>query len=80
MAIFIHQFNPLSADSTKWSNTLKQFVGNLPTNCLSVFDHFAGLALKRLRYRDIMIQLKIFPFSDSALLPNLGLAFQVASF
>ena len=21
-----------------WSNTLKQFVGNLPTNCLSVFD------------------------------------------
>ena len=34
---------------TKWSNTLKQFVGNLPTNCLSVFDHFVGLALKGLR-------------------------------
>ena len=32
--------NPLSAYSTKWSNTLKQFVGKLPKNCLSVFDHF----------------------------------------
>ena len=28
--------------------TLKQFIGNLPTNCLSVFDHFVGLALKGL--------------------------------
>ena len=25
--------NPLSAKFTKWSNTLKQFVGNLPTFC-----------------------------------------------
>ena len=40
--------NPLSANPTKWSNTLKQFVGILPTNCLSVFDHFVGLALKGL--------------------------------
>ena len=38
--------NPLSANITKWSNTLKQFVGKLATNCLSVFDHFVGLALK----------------------------------
>ena len=38
--------NPLSAILTKWSNTLKQFIGNLPTNCLSVFGHFMGLALK----------------------------------
>ena len=30
------RFNSLSANPTKWSNTLKQFVGNLPTNCLSV--------------------------------------------
>ena len=29
-------------------NTLKQSVGNLPTNCLSVFDHFVVLALKGL--------------------------------
>ena len=38
-----------SANPTKWSNTLKQFVGKLPTNCLSVFDHFMGLAFKGLR-------------------------------
>ena len=44
-----HSINPLSANPTKWSNTLKQFVGNFPTNCLSVFDHFVGLALKELR-------------------------------
>ena len=42
-------FNPLSANFTKWSDTFKQFVSNLPTNCLSVFDHFVGLALKGLR-------------------------------
>ena len=40
--------NPLNANPTKWSNTLKQFVGKLPTNCLSAFDHFVGLALKGL--------------------------------
>ena len=34
---------------TKWSNTLKQFIGNLPTNCLSVFGHFVWLALKVLK-------------------------------
>ena len=39
-------FNPLSPNPTKWSNTLKQFVGNLPTNCLGVLDHFVKLALK----------------------------------
>ena len=43
------QTNPLSANPTKLSNTLKQFVGNLPTNCLSAFDHFVGLALKGLK-------------------------------
>ena len=42
-------FNPLGANPTNWSNTTKQFVGNLPTNCLSVFDHFVGLALKGLK-------------------------------
>ena len=40
--------NSFSVNFTKWSNTLKQFVGNLPTNCLSAFDHFVGLALKGL--------------------------------
>ena len=44
----VFRINPFNANFTKWSNTLKQFVGNLPTNCLSVFDHFVGLALKGL--------------------------------
>ena len=44
----ISSLNPFSANFTKWSNTLKQFVGNLPTNCLSVFDRFLGFALKEL--------------------------------
>ena len=41
--------NPLNADFAKGSNTLKQFIGNLPTNCLGVFDHFVGLTLKELK-------------------------------
>ena len=41
----------LSGNPTKWSNTLKQFVGNLPTNCLSVIDHFKKLALNGLEQR-----------------------------
>ena len=36
----------LSANPTKWSNILKQFVGD---SCLSVFDHFVGLAPKGLK-------------------------------
>ena len=43
--------NPLSANPTKWSNTLKQFVSKLPTNCLSAFDHFVKLVLKGLKKR-----------------------------
>ena len=49
--------NPLSANLTKWSNTLKQFVGKLPANCLSVFDHFVGLALKGLIYQKCFLHL-----------------------
>ena len=45
--------NPFSANPTKWYNTIKQFVGNLPTNCLSVFDHFVKLALKGLNINRI---------------------------
>ena len=45
---YYNLFNPLSTNFTKWWNTLKQFVDKLPTNCLSVFDHFVGLALKGL--------------------------------
>ena len=39
------EVNPLSANFTKWSNTLKQFVGSF----LSVFGHFVGLAFKGLK-------------------------------
>ena len=46
--LMIYCLNPLSANVTKWSNTLKKFVGKLPTNCWSVFDHFLKLALKGL--------------------------------
>ena len=42
-------FNPLSANFTKWSNTLKQLVGKLTTNCLSVFGHFMRLPLNGLK-------------------------------
>ena len=46
-------FNLLSANFTKWSNTLKQLVAKLPTNCLSVFDHFVGLALAGLTVKTL---------------------------
>ena len=46
---FLTHNNPLSANPTKWPNALKQFVGKLPRNCLSEFDHFMKLALKWLR-------------------------------
>ena len=42
------ELNSLCANPTKWPNTLNKFVGKLPTNCLSVFDHFVKLALKGL--------------------------------
>ena len=49
LALFWYKaFNLLSAKLTKWPNTLKKFVGNLPTNCLSVFGQFVRLALKGL--------------------------------
>ena len=45
----LYIINPLSTNPTKGSNTLKQFIGKLPTNYLSVFDHFVKLAFKGLR-------------------------------
>ena len=53
--------NRLRANFTKLSNILKQVVGKLPTSCLSVFDHFEGLALKRLKYvKVIMVFINVF--------------------
>ena len=46
---------PLSANPTKWSHTLKQF--------LSVFDHFVGLALKWLSPTQIYIQSQQFKYT-----------------
>ena len=47
-ATAVSALSPLNANPTKWSNTqtIRQL---LSTNCLSVFDHFIGLALKGLR-------------------------------
>ena len=56
--------NHLSANFTKWSNTLKQFVGKLATNCLSVFDHFAGLALKSLMTEAVIIYKPVHWFAE----------------
>ena len=56
---FYALLNPLSANPTKWSNTLKQFVGNLPTNCLSAFDHFVKLALKGLKATPLILQQRL---------------------
>ena len=61
MTLFHQSINPSSANPTKWSNTLKQFVCNLPTNCLSAFDHFVKLALKELRL-DYSAKLASFKF------------------
>ena len=47
--IWFKPVNHLSANPTKWSNTLKQFVG--PTNSLSEFNHFVWLALKGLMFK-----------------------------
>ena len=54
--LFCYFFNPLSANPTKWSNTLKQFLGSLPTNCFSVFDLFVELALKGIILPCIMLK------------------------
>ena len=56
---FFKLFNPFGPNFTKWSNTLKQFVGNLPTNCVSVFDCFVGFWLKGLRYSSLFLYVSV---------------------
>ena len=46
--LVIFQHYTFKGRPTKWSNTIKQLVGKLPTNCFSVFDHSVGLAPKGL--------------------------------
>ena len=57
--------NPLSAHPPKWSNTLKQILGKLPTNCLSVFNHFVWLALKGLKLMRIINLASIYLFKGN---------------
>ena len=47
--------SPLRVSPQKWSNTLKQFVGNLLTNCFSVFEHSLELTFKGLSICTIMM-------------------------
>ena len=69
-----NHFNPLSANPTKWSDTFKQFVGKLPTSCLSVFDHFVGLALKGLsRLFSIMLYSAVFSYYRLWMFPPMHL-------
>ena len=53
-------FTPLSASPTEWSNSQKS------TNCLNVFDHFMGLALKWLSLpnisREIIVSLSLIDY------------------
>ena len=43
----VGSINPLNANPTKWSLTLKQFVGSCGW-IVSVFEHFVGFVLKGL--------------------------------
>ena len=60
--VYFIAINPLSANLTKWSNTLKQFVRNLPTNSLSVFEHFEFSYLGRLGrlHKTFLEQIRLF--------------------
>ena len=51
--------NPLNANPTKLSNTLKQFVDKSPTSRLSVFDHFVKLVLKELKMETLLAESRI---------------------
>ena len=45
--LFMGKKQYLRANTTKCSNKLKQFVGNLPKNCLSVLSQFEGVGAER---------------------------------
>ena len=54
MSKTLFAINPLSTNFTKLPITLKQFIGKLPTNCLSVFGHFVKLVLKGLIAKSVL--------------------------
>ena len=44
--IRVFNISSLKTNSTEWLNTLKQFIGKKPTNCLTLFNDFVWLARK----------------------------------
>ena len=68
--------NPLSANPTKWSNTLKQFIGIFPTNFLSVFDHFVGLAIEKLKWKEINSSLRLHDYEYKISFVNLIIVYR----
>ena len=68
--------NPLSANPQKWSISLKQFVGKLPTNCLRGFDHFEELVLKGLSLISSQNHYQRFPQPQTSDTPQAG--FEIA--
>ena len=46
-----NRINPLNVSNHKMVKHTQRIRRLLPTNCLSVFDHFVGLALKELTKR-----------------------------
>ena len=54
--ITVFVFNPLSDNLAKWTD-IETIHWQKPTNCLSVFDHFVGLALKGYLPRWIYMQI-----------------------
>ena len=75
--IVYNSVNPLSTNPTKWSNTLKQFVSNLLTNFLSVFDRFVKLALTTLNCRGtgtlFEVQTENYNYNDNLFLLKIDL-------
>ena len=51
MALLKEFYNPFKSQPRKTVKHTQTIHRLLPTNCLSVFDHFVGLALKRLTKR-----------------------------
>ena len=86
LLLLLHSyFNTLNANFTKWSNTLKQFVGKLPKNCLTVFEHFVELVLKGLKVIFLLLadsslmQTKVLGIRKQSLLKQIFASF-VSSF
>ena len=60
------RFNPLGAKPHKMVKHTQTICPQQPTNCLSVFDHFGGLALKELKISFLKKHLRL-PYSKSTI-------------